>query len=277
MSLPPTTRPQPHHPPIDEVGILRALIQVVRARILSGLIAALPIALTFFIVHWLYVTVRSVLSGPIEFVRSVLGEYGLSAKVWDNYLAPVIAILLILFFLYSLGLFVQSRLLRAIDWVLLRVPVVGTIFKAIRNVFQSLGQQLQGNQGFKRVVLVEFPNSGMRSLAFVTNTLRDATTDKSILCVTVLTGVMPPSGFTLFVPEEKVTDIDWSMNETLQAILSGGITAPRTIHYVQGVKVASSGLILDPSGDPVGSVSLPDHAAQNRADRNLPLGDQAGS
>ena len=89
------------------------------------------------------------------------------------------------------------------------------------------------------------------ALAFVTNTLRDATTDRTILCVTLLTGVMPPSGFTLFVPEENVTDIDWSMNQTLQAILSGGITAPASIHYFEGVRVASTGPILDPQGHPI--------------------------
>ena len=251
MSATPPHRPRPHDPPIDEAGVFLAMVQVVRARILSGLIAALPIALTVFIVHWLYVTAQTALTWPIRFVRYELGNYGLSATVWDAYVAPVIAVALILFFLYTLGLFVRSRLLRAVDWVLLRVPIVGTIFKAIRNVFESLGHQLQGNAGFKRVVLVEFPNPGMRSLAFVTNTLRDATTDKTILCVTVLTGVMPPSGFTLFVPEEKVTDIAWSMNETLQAILSGGITSPGSIHYYEGIRVPPTGPIIDPTGHPI--------------------------
>jgi len=57
---------------------------------------------------------------------------------------------------------------------------------------------------------------------------------------------------TLFVPEEKVTDIDWSMNQTLQAILSGGITAPAAIHYFQGLRVPrSGGPLLDPTGHPL--------------------------
>lgn len=86
------------------------------------------------------------------------------------------------------------------------------------------------------MVLVEFPNPGMRSLAFVTNTLHDEATGQTILCVCVLTGVMPPAGFTLFVPEENVTDVAWSMNQTLQVILSGGITAPPTISYFPGAQ-----------------------------------------
>jgi uncharacterized membrane protein len=69
----------------------------------------------------------------------------------------------------------------------------------------------------------------------VTNSLRDATTGRTILAVCVLTGLMPPAGFTLFVPEDSVTNIAWSVNETLQSILSGGITAPSTIHYFEGL------------------------------------------
>ena len=76
------------------------------------------------------------------------------------------------------------------------------------------------------MVLVEFPHPGTRSLGLVTNSLRDVTTGRTILTVCVLTGLMPPAGFTLFVPEESVTNIAWSVNETLQSILSGGITAP---------------------------------------------------
>lgn len=240
-------------------GLIDRLIQGVRAQILSGLIAALPLALTFFIVSWLYVTLNTIVLTPaIEAVRYVLGNHGMSETFWYRYFAPVIAVVAVAAFLYFLGLFVRTRWLRVIDWVILRVPVVRTIFKAVNNVFQSLGSQLKGDQGFKRVVLVEFPNPGMRSLGFVTNTLRDATTGRTILCVTVLTGVMPPAGFTLFVPEEKVTDIEWSMNDTLQAVLSGGITAPPTIHYHGGAR-SHGGHLLDSRGHELAPAPPPSH------------------
>ena len=71
------------------------------------------------------------------------------------------------------------------------------------NVVESLGSQFQGGAGFKRVVLVEFPHPGMRSLGLVTNSLHDATTGRTILTVCVMTGIMPPTGFTLFVPEDR--------------------------------------------------------------------------
>jgi uncharacterized membrane protein len=144
------------------------------------------------------------------------------------------------------------RLTRLVDWVFMRVPVVNLIFRAVNNVFQSLSHQFQGEMSSRRVVLIPFPQSGMRSLAFVTSSLHDTTTGKTILCVCMLTGVMPPAGFTLFVPEEDVTDVDWTMNQSLQVIFSGGITTPATIPYFAGQTAPPTGPIVDPQGHPIG-------------------------
>lgn len=266
-SIPPKP-PASQHAIVDEAGVIRTIGQVIRARILSGLLAALPLALTIFIVHYLYLMALTLLTPLVTLIRYVLGNYGINERVWTLYVAPLIAVALVLSVLYSLGLFVRTRYVQAINWVFMQVPVVNTIFKAISEVVQSFGQQLQGNTGFKRVVLVEFPSPGMKSLAFVTNTLRDAATERVILCVTVLTGVMPPSGFTLFVPEEKVTDIDWSMNQTLQAILSGGINAPGRIHYFDGVRVPSTGPILGPQGVPIVAATDDDGLAGSKHEEN---------
>jgi uncharacterized membrane protein len=247
----PPTKPNPLH--LNEVGALHALLKAIQNRILSGLILALPIVLTFWIVFWLYSTFKSIILDPIAgLVQRILRAEGVQLDpLWTNIVTPIIAIALVLGSLYLMGLLVRSSLASAVDWVMSRVPVVTTIYKALSNVFASLGNQLQ-EQRFKRVVLVEFPHPGCKALAFVTNSLRDATTDRTILSVCVLTGVMPPAGFTLFVPEESVTDLDWSMNQALQVIVSGGITAPGAVHYSRGIQVPiAAGPIIDPKGHPI--------------------------
>jgi len=90
-----------------------------------------------------------------------------------------------------MGLIVRTWLYRTLDWFLLHVPIVATIYRAVRNVVDSLGSQLRGGAEFKRVVLVEFPHPGIRSLGLVTNALQDETTGRTILTVCVLTGLMP--------------------------------------------------------------------------------------
>ena len=72
----------------------------------------------------------------------------------------MLAIVLMLAILYGMGLFFRSWVYRTLDWLLLHVPIVATIYRAVRNVVDSLGTQLRGGGDFKRVVLVEFPHPG---------------------------------------------------------------------------------------------------------------------
>ena len=129
--------------------------------------------LTIFIIQKLYEVVSGVLAPVVVECAASSSAVAASKILGTSTSLPLVAIVIVLGFLYTLGLFVQTRLMHAVDSVLARVPVAGTIFKAISNVFQSLNKQLQGEHGFRPVVLVPFPHPGMRSLAFVTNTLHD--------------------------------------------------------------------------------------------------------
>jgi uncharacterized membrane protein len=237
-----------------------ALLGSVRARLISGLIFSLPIVITFWIVYWIFMTLERFLLNPLAGLVSRVHAWMRQSSAleelelpdwWYNIASPVLSILLALLILYILGLILRSWVSRTLEWFLLHVPIVATIYRAVRNVVESLGRNLRGGGEFKRVVLVEFPHPGTRSLGLVTNALRDATTGRTILTVCVLTGVMPPAGFTLFVPEESVTNVAWTVNETLQSILSGGITSPPTIHFFEGLSAplaAGRGSIVDAHG-----------------------------
>jgi uncharacterized membrane protein len=234
---------------------LAAVFSSVRARLLSGLIFSLPIVITFWIVYWIFMTIErfvlTPLAGLVNRIHALMLDNPALVELprwWFNIASPLLAIFLALGFLYILGLIFRSWVYRTLEWFLLHVPIVATIYKAVRNVIESLGSQLSGSGQFKRVVLVEFPHPGARSLGLVTNSLRDVATGRTILTVCVLTGVMPPTGFTLFVPEDSVTNVAWSVNETLQSIVSGGITAPPTIHYFHGLSTplpAGGGRIIE--------------------------------
>jgi uncharacterized membrane protein len=254
MSKKPTPPPEwPRAHVLDGHAAVRALVDSMKTRIISGLILALPIALTFWIIYQLYLALKKAILDPAtRVVRTLLGfREGFNPDgTWEQYVSPLIAIVLVASLLYMLGLFARSGLRRALDWVLLHLPGVTTIYKALSSVFQSLEAQGQGSS-FQRVVLVEFPHPGIKALGFVTKTLTDAATEETILCVCVLTGVVPPAGFTLYVPEDQVTDVDWSVNQALQAIISGGINTPTVIHFSRGLKVPPCGPIVDTQGHPI--------------------------
>jgi uncharacterized membrane protein len=240
---------------------LGPLLGSVRARLISGLIFSLPIVITFWIVYWIFMTLEQFLLNPlaglVNRIHHWMRNYPALQELdlpdwWYNIGSPVLAILLALVILYLLGLIFRSWIDRTLEWFLLHLPIVATIYRAVRNVVQTLSAQFRRGGEFKRVVLVEFPHPGTRSLGLVTNSLRDVTTGRTILTVCVLTGLMPPAGFTLFVPEESVTNVAWSVNESLQSILSGGITAPSTIHFFAGLSTpltVAGGPILDTRGN----------------------------
>ncbi len=149
---------------------------------------------------------------------------------YRRFVSPVVAIACVLTLLYFLGLFVSTRLARFIDWLMSRVPVVTTIYHAVRGVFESLGNK-KGPGRFKRVVSVAYGGPGLRVPGFVTQTMRDVATGRTILSVFVPFAPLPTSGFVLLVDEADVVDLGWTVNETMQGIVSGGLSMPATVRF----------------------------------------------
>lgn len=224
----------PSPPPAHTHSAFRTVWLGVRGRILAGLLIVLPILVTFWVVQWLCVT-------AIRYVIDPLGQLVLwkilhrhpeaDLPFWfERFVAPLIAVVVVLVLLYALGFLARSRLRRALDYLLLRVPVVSVVYRGVRQVFQTFDRPRE-EQRSQRVVLIPFPHPGMKAPAFVTSTCRDEATGKVVLCVYVPTTPVPTSGYFLLVPEEDVTELSWTSEQALQAIVSGGLTAPDQVSY----------------------------------------------
>ena len=213
----------------------------VRNRIIAGIFVVLPVFITFAVIGWLYNVLYHYALAPIaDWLKNVYFSKGtvdaINASMNDksgyflDAFFSMLAVISLLAILFVAGMFAQSRFHKVFDWVLLKVPGIKTIYAAVSNVFNSVSGA-QGMKDFKRVVLVEFPHPGMKAPAFVTNECVDASTNKTILCVYVPTTPVPTSGYMLMVPEESVVSLNWDLQETLQAIVSGGITVPAQVSY----------------------------------------------
>lgn len=215
-------------------SIVGALWRSVRRRILAGLLLVLPVFITFLVVHWLYSTLRGYVIIPLgELVlwKVLRLQPDADLSFWFTHVgAPAIAILIALVILYILGFFARSRLKLVVDSLLLRMPVVSSVHNAVRQIFQTFDRQGK-QQMSQRVVLVPFPHPGMKAPAFVTSSCRDAATQRTLLCVYVPTTPVPTSGYFLLFPEEDVTELNWTYEQALQAIISGGLTSPEVVSY----------------------------------------------
>lgn len=238
----------------DNHGPVHTTYIVLRNRVLSGFVLALPIFLTFIIIAWVYNSVVSMVLGPIygfvvqywrseRAARNGPGEdVAMDLPFWMEYVAaPIVTVSILVGFLFILGMFFKSRLHLAVDWILLHMPFVSWVYSVVLKVVNTLQSSDSDKPRFQRVVLVRFPHSGMKAPAFVTGSCTDIQTGKSILCVYVPTTPVPTSGYMLLVPEEEVSELSWTLHETLEAIVSGGVTSPPKVdYYPEGIEGESS-------------------------------------
>lgn len=214
--------------PATKVGVWRTI----RNRILAGLFVVLPLFITYVVIKWLYDTLYVMALGPIS---SYLKRYWSSETYEPSWVLDacfsLAALASVLAILFVAGMFFRSRIHRTVDWILMNVPGVNTVYSAVNNVFNAISDSQTNHEKFKRVVLVEFPHPGMKAPAFVTGESVDIESGKTILCVYVPTTPVPTSGYMLMVEESKVVELNWDLEETLQAIVSGGITVPRSVTY----------------------------------------------
>ena len=208
------------------------LFRLLRNRVIAGLFVVLPLYITYAVIKWLYVTLYSVALSPISYFLRQAWRPGEERPSWLlETLSALAALALVLGILFVAGMFFRSRLHRTVDWVLLNVPGVNTVYSAVSKVFNAISTSQDEQEKFKRVVLVQFPHPGMKAPAFVTNECRDEQTGKTVLCVYVPTTPVPTSGYMLLVLEDDVVELNWDLEETLQAIVSGGITVPATVTF----------------------------------------------
>jgi uncharacterized membrane protein len=182
--------------------------------VFRGLLALLPLGLTYFVLRFLYLAVDQRVAPFIE--------------RWVGVQIPGLGLLLVLIVLYALGLVAGNwtgrRLFSLIEKISTHIPLVKTIY----HLGQQLGQAFNRpeNQGLNRVVLVEHFMPGVWSIGFVTGTIRDRADSETLLKLFIPTAPNPTAGFMVVVKESKVRDVSWTVSEAMNLVLSGGIAGP---------------------------------------------------
>ena len=143
-----------------------------------------------------------------------------------------IALLFTLLFILSVGWaarrVVGQRMLQWFERLINTIPLVKTIYGSARQLLDLLQTKPDGTQ---RVVLIDFPHRDMKSVGFVTRTLRDELTGKEIAAVYVPTTPNPTSGYLELVPIELVTPTDWTVDQAMAFIISGGAMSPEKVPF----------------------------------------------
>lgn len=190
---------------------------------LTGLLVTAPIAVT----AWLGWEVLNFMGGWL----TPLIPQDWNPQAWPVFVIPGIGVAIIVFALLLLGTLVTGyfggSVLRAGDALVRRVPVLRTIYRVTRQLFETV--LTQDSNAFREVVLVEYPRPNSWTLGFVTGSGEAAFTKaagREVISVFVATTPNPTSGFLLFLPPEEAIVLDMSVEEGFKMVVSGGLITP---------------------------------------------------
>ena len=105
--------------------------------------------------------------------------------------------------------------------------------KVYTSVRQLLDTMMAKKESSQRVVLVDFPIAGQKSIGFLTRTMTDSTTGELLAAVLLPNAINPTSAFLQILPVERVTETDLNMEQAMSMLMTGGAVGPETIRYSQ--------------------------------------------
>lgn len=218
--------------PTKHTSLWQFTKSIFRRRIVSGFFVLVPIAITVFVVKFVY----DFTAGRIEFLT-----YELLRPI-ATYLpvraAPAVAaiasILLLLVGLYVTGYIatwvVGDRIIRLGEAVLRRIPLIATIYGGSKQLMETLVVQ-KGGGGFKEAVFVEFPYPGVLAAGFLVGQTR-TTAGQLLYRVFVPTAPNISVGLLQFYAPDQVYSSAMGVEETIKMVVSCGILAPDTLRLV---------------------------------------------
>ncbi len=205
-----------------------------RGLFLTGLLTLLPIWLTWVVVKFVFVMLsdlsRPLIDPLLQNITSVSPQtLGWLAQAWVKTALGLLATLGVILFAGALTQrMLGQRLLRWFEVVVGRIPLANTIYGSARKLLDILQTKPDGTQ---RVVLIDFPHPEMKTLGFVTRVMREHGTGRELAAVYVPTTPNPTSGYLEIVPVEKMTPTDWTVDQAMSFIISGGAVAPDSIPF----------------------------------------------
>lgn len=193
-----------------------------RRYLVAGILVWLPLAATYLILAFAIRLIdRTLLLLPPPYRPENLIGFQI----------PGLGVILTLLLVFLTGLIVANffgrRLVGAWESLLSRIPLVRSVYGALKQITASLFAD--ASQSFREVVLVEYPRRGLWMLAFVTgetpNKFKEIVGQK-LINIYVPTTPNPTSGFYIMVPPEDVLRLDIPVEVGLKMILSAGVVNP---------------------------------------------------
>jgi len=233
--------------------VLGRILSRLRRYLITGLIVVAPVGVTAFVLVWLF-----------QQLDSILGRY---LRALGGYQFPGLGILVLFGLLVFVGWMLRWAMGRKlVGWwnhILSTLPLTRRIYNATSQIAQTVLARQE--RLFQSCALIEYPDQGSYTLAFVTARAPDEvreTLGEDAVTVFLPTTPNPTTGYLILLPAERVRVLDMSVEDGIKMVLSAGTVTPggdgdRPLRGLDLDRLASGGL----PGLGGGTVSVPPGAA----------------
>ena len=195
-----------------------------RRYFLAGILVTSPILITAY-VTWMIITfidnqVAGILPESLDFTKKLPHQI--------PGLGLIISIIAITFIGALTPGFIGRTLLKTGERVLDKMPVIRSIYGAIKQIMETV--MSTNSESFREVVLVEYPRKGIWVIGFVTGETKgevQTLNKEKLINVFIPTTPNPTSGFLLFLPKKDLVYMAMKVEDAVKMVISGGIVTPK--------------------------------------------------
>lgn len=203
-------------------------LRSLQSNILAGVLTVGPLFVTWLIFSFLFDTLAKAGLPLVRLFATVFPEAWLS----QPWMQSGLAIALTLVLLYVVGrltsLVIGRQAFNLFEALLERLPFVAKVYTSVRQLLDTMTAKKENSQ---RVVLVDFPIAGQKSIGFLTRTLSDAVTGEPLAAVLLPNAINPTSAFLQVLPMSRVTETSLTTEQAMTMLMTGGAVGPETIEY----------------------------------------------
>jgi uncharacterized membrane protein len=226
----------------QESGTLRddrSLREFTRQAFVTGVAVTIPLLVTLVVFGFVVNFVSNALNPVVGVVESVVG-----LSPTDEAVVKMLSLVTILAVVLTIGTVAESRpgksgLASLFDTAMSRIPGVGSLYRSVDEMSTLLLDS--DTQSFQEVKLVEFPVEGSYAIAFLTAETPDVVVDATGHDGEMLTVFLPMApnpvmgGYVVNVAESRVYDVDMTVEEGIQSIVTSGVATGQRDDLDDGV------------------------------------------
>ena len=202
--------------------------------ILIGFLTVAPLWVTWLVFDFLLNLLAQIGAPLLKGMARAVRPFSDTTASWllDSNFQHAVAALLTIASLYGIGLLasfvIGKKVIGIYENILARLPLVQTIYGATKRFLHTVSQPPVTGQ---RVVLISFPSSEMKAVGFITKVITDKNSGKKLAAVYVPTAPNPTSGYIEILPMDDVILTDWTTEEAMTFVVTGGTNAPDSLNF----------------------------------------------